>query len=245
MNTTPGSDRRRDRPRLEVLSPAAIRPHPRRPRSTSSSASASASRRSGAQAIWAAHGATVDRETGIVKVPGARHRGGAADGAARLHARRPRPGAGPAARRRARLPRHGRLRHRGPGPVDARGPAVHAWRTSADIARVADALRRRSPSTGWRCPRRTCPPETRSLEELAAVWRNSTKHVQTESVVTAAEAAAAIEMAAAIAGGRDALRARPRAVADAVHDQPARPRRRRRSTPALVAAEAGDPGRAT
>ncbi len=53
------------------------------------------------------------------------------------------------------------------------------------------------------------PPEARSLEEVTAVWRNSTKHVQTESIVTAAEAAVAIEMAAAIAGGRDALRAHP------------------------------------
>jgi trimethylamine--corrinoid protein Co-methyltransferase len=53
------------------------------------------------------------------------------------------------------------------------------------------------------------PPASRSLHELGAIWRNSTKHVQTESVVTEAEARAAIEMAAAVAGGRDALRARP------------------------------------
>ena len=53
------------------------------------------------------------------------------------------------------------------------------------------------------------PPETRGLHELLAVWNNSTKHVQTESVYNAAEAAAAVEMAAALAGGREALRRRP------------------------------------
>ncbi len=53
------------------------------------------------------------------------------------------------------------------------------------------------------------PAATRSLHELAAIWRASTKHVQTESVVTGPEAEVAVEMAAAIAGGRDALRARP------------------------------------
>jgi trimethylamine--corrinoid protein Co-methyltransferase len=53
------------------------------------------------------------------------------------------------------------------------------------------------------------PPETRALHELAAIWENSTKHVQTESIVTAREARAAIDMSAAIAGGRDELRKRP------------------------------------
>jgi trimethylamine--corrinoid protein Co-methyltransferase len=53
------------------------------------------------------------------------------------------------------------------------------------------------------------PAASRSLHELLACWANSTKHVQTESIVTAREARAAIEMAAAIAGGREALRQRP------------------------------------
>ena len=78
----------------------------------------------------------------------------------------------------------------------------------ADIARVADALD--EIAFHWvAVSAQDVPPEARSLDEVPAVWRNSTKHVQTESIVTAAEAAAAIEMAAAIAGGRDALRARP------------------------------------
>lgn len=54
-----------------------------------------------------------------------------------------------------------------------------------------------------------CPSETRSLHELEAAWNNTTKHVQTECVVTAREAQAAIEMAAAIVGGREELRKRP------------------------------------
>jgi trimethylamine---corrinoid protein Co-methyltransferase len=53
------------------------------------------------------------------------------------------------------------------------------------------------------------PAHTRGLHELKAVWDNSTKHVQTESVYSTAEACAAIEMAAAVAGGREQLRKRP------------------------------------
>ena len=84
------------------------------------------------------------------------------------------------------------------------------------------------------------PPEARALEEVTAVWRNSTKHVQTESIVTPAEAAVAIEMAAAIAGGRDALRERPVlslmqcTISPLAHDGGA-------IDAALVAAEAGIP----
>jgi trimethylamine--corrinoid protein Co-methyltransferase len=54
-----------------------------------------------------------------------------------------------------------------------------------------------------------CPPQTRSLYELEAAWNNTTKHVQTECVITAREAEAAIEMAAAIVGGREELKNRP------------------------------------
>lgn len=53
------------------------------------------------------------------------------------------------------------------------------------------------------------PPETRGLHELGAIWENSSKHVQTESIYSAEEARAAVEMAALVAGGRDALRQRP------------------------------------
>ncbi|MBN2147794.1 MAG: trimethylamine methyltransferase family protein [Anaerolineales bacterium] len=53
------------------------------------------------------------------------------------------------------------------------------------------------------------PPETRGLHEIHAIWQNSTKHVQTESIYNAREAKAAIEMASLIVGGRDELRKRP------------------------------------
>ena len=53
------------------------------------------------------------------------------------------------------------------------------------------------------------PPESRGLHEIRAIWENSTKHVQTESVYSIAEAQAAVEMAAIIAGGKNELRKRP------------------------------------
>jgi trimethylamine--corrinoid protein Co-methyltransferase len=48
-----------------------------------------------------------------------------------------------------------------------------------------------------------------STHELAACFFNTTKHVITESVTNAREARAQIELGAAIAGGREALRERP------------------------------------
>ena len=78
----------------------------------------------------------------------------------------------------------------------------------ADIATVADYL----PEIGFHwvaVSAQDCPEESRGLHELKAIWNNSTKHVQTESVYSVEEARAAIEMAAVMAGGRDALRQRP------------------------------------
>ena len=68
---------------------------------------------------------------------------------------------------------------------------------------------KKSPSTGWLSLRRTARQKRAGLHELKAIWENSTKHVQTESIYSEKEARAAIEMAAAIAGGREALRKRP------------------------------------
>jgi trimethylamine--corrinoid protein Co-methyltransferase len=157
--------------------------------------------------IWAAHGATVDRATSIVRASGQliedalRH----APPAYTLAARDP----------GLDLPLDGRHVHLG---TDGCGIEVlDAWtgerrRSSlqdvADIARVADALE--EIAFHWvPVSAQDQPPETRSLHELAAIWRNSTKHVQTESVVSEREARAAIDMAAAIAGGPEALRRRP------------------------------------
>jgi trimethylamine--corrinoid protein Co-methyltransferase len=54
-----------------------------------------------------------------------------------------------------------------------------------------------------------CPAYSRSLHELHAIWQVSKKHVQTESIIHAREMRAALEMASALAGGREALRQRP------------------------------------
>jgi trimethylamine--corrinoid protein Co-methyltransferase len=81
-------------------------------------------------------------------------------------------------------------------------------RDVSDIARVVDAL----PAIAFHwvpLSAQDCPPATRSLHELEAIWSVSRKHLQTETVVTAREARAAVEMAAVVAGGREALRRRP------------------------------------
>ena len=78
----------------------------------------------------------------------------------------------------------------------------------ADIARLADATE--EVAFHWvPVSAQDMPPETRGLHEIKAIWENSTKHVQTESIYNAREARAAIEMAIAIAGSQEALRQRP------------------------------------
>jgi trimethylamine--corrinoid protein Co-methyltransferase len=78
----------------------------------------------------------------------------------------------------------------------------------ADIATVADYL----PEVAFNwvaVSAQDCPPESRGLYELKAIWENSSKHVQTESVYSQEEARAAVEMASAMAGGMEKLRKRP------------------------------------
>jgi trimethylamine---corrinoid protein Co-methyltransferase len=78
----------------------------------------------------------------------------------------------------------------------------------ADIARVADFME--EISFHWvPLSAQDCPPESRSLHELDAIWNVSGKHVQTETIVTEPEMHAAIEMASILVGGRDELRKRP------------------------------------
>jgi len=157
--------------------------------------------------IWEAHGATVDRQTQIVKAPGRLIED------ALKHAP---PEYTLAARDSSQdLPMDGRHVYLGTDGcgVEVIDPFTGAKRRSrlqdiADIARVADALE--EIAFHWvPVSAQDCPAETRGLYELAAVWKNSTKHAQTESIVTEHEARAAIDMAAAIAGGREALRQRP------------------------------------
>jgi trimethylamine---corrinoid protein Co-methyltransferase len=157
--------------------------------------------------IWAAHGATVDWETSIVKAPG--HLIEAALKKApptyTLAARDPSQD----------LPLDGNHVHLG---TDGCGVEVidlysgERRRTKlqdvADIAKVADY--QEEIAFHWvAVSAQDKPAHTRGLHELKAVWDNSTKHVQTESVYSEAEACAAIEMAAAVAGGREQLRQRP------------------------------------
>lgn len=78
----------------------------------------------------------------------------------------------------------------------------------ADAVRVADYME--EIALVWPpVSAQDAPAETRGVHELEAIWNNFAKHVQTETVVTAPEMQAAIEMASAIVGGRDALRQRP------------------------------------
>jgi len=194
------------RPHLEVLSPAAIR---RIHEATLEVIEKVGVRFPSQQAldIWAAHGANVDRATNIVKVPA--HIIEAA-------LRTAPPTYTLAARNPAQdLPLDGHHVHvatDGCG-IEVLDPWTLEVRRSSlkdvgDIARVADAL----DQVGFHwvaVSAQDTDPATRTHEELLAVWRNSTKHVQTETVVTAEDARTAIAMAAAVAGGREALRARP------------------------------------
>ncbi len=77
-----------------------------------------------------------------------------------------------------------------------------------DIARVADAAE--EVAFHWvPVSAQDTPAATRGLHEIKAIWENSTKHVQTESIYSVKEGWAAVEMASAIVGGRDKLRQRP------------------------------------
>lgn len=78
----------------------------------------------------------------------------------------------------------------------------------ADIARVADYTE--EIAFHWvPVSAQDCPPESRGLHELSAIWKNSTKHVQTESIYSEKEACGAVEMASALIGGKETLRKRP------------------------------------
>ncbi|MFC2064693.1 trimethylamine methyltransferase family protein [Chloroflexota bacterium] len=78
----------------------------------------------------------------------------------------------------------------------------------ADVARVADATE--EVAFHWvSLSAQDKPAETRGLHEMKAIWENSTKHLQTESIYNEREARVAIEMASTIAGGKESLRERP------------------------------------
>ena len=79
---------------------------------------------------------------------------------------------------------------------------------AADCARLADALD--EVAFWWSMvSAQDCPPAARGLHELEAAWNNTTKHLQTESIVSEGEMRAAVRMAEAIAGGSTEMRLRP------------------------------------
>ncbi len=157
--------------------------------------------------IWEAHGAQVDHNTSIVKVPG--H---IIEEALKL--------APPSYNLAARYPEqdlpldgnHVFLGTDGCGvevvDINSGVRRMSTWQDVADIARVADATE----EIGFHwvaVSAQDLPAKTRGLHELRAIWENSNKHAQTESIYNEREALAAVEMAAAIAGGSEALRKRP------------------------------------
>jgi trimethylamine--corrinoid protein Co-methyltransferase len=157
--------------------------------------------------IWEANGATVDRETMIVKAPGR-----LIEQALAL--------APPAYTLAARNPEQDLALDGNHVYVGTDGCGVEvidlesgerrrsALQDVADIATVADFL----PEIAFHwvaVSAQDKPPESRGLHELQAIWEHSTKHVQTESVYSVEEAEAAVEMAIVIAGSREALKERP------------------------------------
>jgi len=160
-----------------------------------------------AMAIWEAHGASVDRETGIVRIPG---------NLIEEAIKKAPPIFTLAARDPAQdLPLDGNHIYVGTDGCGVETIDIHAGelrdsclKDVEDIARVADHLEQIA--FQWvPVSAQDCPPETRSLHELFAIWRNSTKHAQTESIYSAREARAAVEMAVVMSGGKRTLRRRP------------------------------------
>jgi len=77
-----------------------------------------------------------------------------------------------------------------------------------DISRIGDATE--EVAFHWvPVSAQDVPPGTRGLHEIKAIWENSTKHVQTESIYNEREAHAAMELAGLIVGGKDKLREKP------------------------------------
>ncbi len=157
--------------------------------------------------IWQAHGAEVDRDRQIVR----------ARGELIEQALRHCPPVYPLAARRPDqdLPLDGNHVYVGTDGCGVEVLDLHTGlrRTSnlqdvREIARLADTTE--EVAFHWvPVSAQDMPPETRGLHEIKAIWENSTKHVQTESIYSEREARAAIEMASIIAGGAQELRKRP------------------------------------
>lgn len=157
--------------------------------------------------IWEEHGARVDRKLKIVRVPG--------DMIEKAIRSAPPVYTLCARNETLDLPLDGNHVYAG---TDGCGVAI-IDRTSGlkrasclkdveEIARVADYLE--EVAFHWvPVSAQDCAPESRGLHELLAIWKNSDKHVQTESIYSEREARAAVEMAAVLSGGKEGLRRRP------------------------------------
>ena len=160
-----------------------------------------------ALAIWEAHGAQVDHDSQVVRV-----RPEIIDTAIRQGTPAYVLGARDASQD---LPLDGNHVFAGTDGcgvqvVDLESNAVRTSRLQdvGEIARVADATE--EVGFNWTAvSAQDRPPESRGLHELSAIWQNSSKHVQTESVYSEREALAAVEMARMVAGSSEALRERP------------------------------------
>src|SRR5512139_518592 len=158
--------------------------------------------------VWEAHGATVDRTKKIVRAKGdlIEHALSQCPPAYRLAARDPQQD----------LQLDGNHVHLG---TDGCGVEVIDLQTGQkrtsclrdveEIVRVADATE--EVAFHWvAVSAQDKPAEARGLHEIKAVWENSTKHVQTESIYNVPEANAAMEMAALLTDScKDDLRERP------------------------------------
>jgi len=93
--------------------------------------------------------------------------------------------------------------------VDLDSQTERASRKSdlAMMARIADYL----PSIGYHWPMVSAQDYGRTsiLHELDAIWNNSVKHIQSETIMGKRECEIAVEMATVIAGSREELRKRP------------------------------------
>jgi trimethylamine--corrinoid protein Co-methyltransferase len=157
--------------------------------------------------ILEAHGATVNRDTMVAKIPG--------HIIEEYLAKAPPVYTLAALDPKLDLPLDGTYSHLG---TDGCGVEIldaftgERRRTTkkdvSDVARVADYLD--EIAFHWvPISAQDCPPQSRSLHELVAIWQVSKKHVQTESIVNEAEMRTAVELAALLAGGKEELRKRP------------------------------------
>jgi len=93
--------------------------------------------------------------------------------------------------------------------VDLDSQTERASRKSdvAMMARVADSL----PSVGFHWPMVSAQDYGRTsiLHELDAIWNNSVKHIQSETIMGKRECEYAVEMCTVITGSKDELRKRP------------------------------------